>query len=164
MIKIEYKCVSYQWGPSNVNTFIDFEKTLRNAYLLDVDMLGPLLPRLKDHLERVQVCLGEIHEWAVHPSNDLSHLGIDFRQVVPHPSVMLWNCYDECSFCLSEKNGCSENKCAELTLLKRIESSLVFDNTDEGGKGRLSKFVDGIAADTRSVSAKHVSASSDESS
>ena len=47
--------------------FIDFDDIFCKTLLLNDDALEFLLPKLKEHLETVQVCLGVLDEWLMQP-------------------------------------------------------------------------------------------------
>jgi len=50
---------------------IDFNDLFRKTLLLNDDALRDLLPKLKDHLEAIQVCLGELDEWVMQPMKNV---------------------------------------------------------------------------------------------
>lgn len=76
------------------------------------DALGLILPKLKDHLERAQVYLGKIHRWAMHSTNDLSILNLDFWDVLKISPDISSDASSSCGD--SFFNGlvlCTETKC-----------------------------------------------------
>ncbi|KAL3822922.1 hypothetical protein ACHAXA_010705 [Cyclostephanos tholiformis] len=68
--------------------FIDFEDLFRKTLLLNDDALEFLLPKLKDHLESVQVCLGELDEWALQPMKNASFINSVFNKDFTMPMEM----------------------------------------------------------------------------
>ncbi len=54
--------------------FIDFEDLFCKTLLLNDEALVFLLPKLKEHLETVQVCLGVLDEWAMQPIKNVSFI------------------------------------------------------------------------------------------
>ena len=53
--------VKYQAAP--YEAFIDYDAFFTTAIMLHDDVLEPFLVKLKQHLESIQVCLGEIESW-----------------------------------------------------------------------------------------------------
>eukprot|EP00584_Thalassiosira_punctigera_P014447 CAMPEP_0172568326 /NCGR_PEP_ID=MMETSP1067-20121228/119535_1 /TAXON_ID=265564 ORGANISM="Thalassiosira punctigera, Strain Tpunct2005C2" /NCGR_SAMPLE_ID=MMETSP1067 /ASSEMBLY_ACC=CAM_ASM_000444 /LENGTH=302 /DNA_ID=CAMNT_0013359901 /DNA_START=37 /DNA_END=945 /DNA_ORIENTATION=+ len=58
IISVKYKEV----GHLSVNC-VDFDTFFQNSLSLHDEVLGPFIANLKDHLENIQVCLGEIDGW-----------------------------------------------------------------------------------------------------
>ena len=58
--------------------FIDFKSLLRTSLIFNEDVLSSFLARLKEHLENIQVLLGEIDEWAKHTANNIIFLETTF--------------------------------------------------------------------------------------
>lgn len=108
--------------------------------LLRDDALGLLLPVLKDHLELVQVCLGEIHAWAMQPSNYIAFLNLDIRELIRIPTEIT-SLY--CCLCGHTKSSytCTENRCGKRIVLKRFENKATYYITDESEQDRLLKFI-----------------------
>mmetsp|Transcript_19360 Transcript_19360/g.55733 ORF Transcript_19360/g.55733 Transcript_19360/m.55733 type:complete len:122 (+) Transcript_19360:385-750(+) len=59
----------------------DYEKLFKSAVLLQDDVLLPLLKAFKDHLEGVQVHLGEIDTWLAVSKSCESFLRETFEQI-----------------------------------------------------------------------------------
>ena len=58
--------------------FIDFKSLLRTSLIFNEDVLFSFLARLKEHLENIQVLLGEVNEWAKHTVNNIIFLETTF--------------------------------------------------------------------------------------
>jgi len=54
--------------------FIDYNAFFRTAITLHDDILEPFLVKLKQHLESIQVCLGEIESWLLEPKSNIQFL------------------------------------------------------------------------------------------
>ncbi len=131
------------------SNFIDFNDCFRKALMLfSENALGLLLPKLKDHLEAVQVCLGEIHEWAIQPTNDLSFIGLDVRDVINIPTKFKdKKC---CRFCgnrlLTQEGyygtgGCTVTRCGEQIVLKIFDDNPSYSMSSDCERDRLMEFV-----------------------
>ena len=80
--------------------FVDFDDLFRKTLLLNDDALEFLLPRLKEHLESVQVCLGELDEWALQTTKNASFINGVFEKEYVMPryidhnptSLKCWYC------------------------------------------------------------------------
>ena len=64
--------VKYQAAP--YEAFIDYDAFFRTAIMLHDDILEPFLCKLKQHLESIQVCLGEIESWLLEPKANIQFL------------------------------------------------------------------------------------------
>ena len=64
--------VKYQAAP--YHDFIDYDALFRTAIMLHDDFLEPFLVKLKQHLESIQVCLGEIESWLLEPKSNIQFL------------------------------------------------------------------------------------------
>jgi hypothetical protein len=78
---------------------IDFTDIFHKTLLLNDDALNLLLPKLKVHLEEVQVCLGELDEWAMQPIKNVSFINSVFQNDcdLPKTSVGLQNSIECCN-------------------------------------------------------------------
>jgi hypothetical protein len=54
--------------------FIDYDAFFRTAIMLHDDVLEPFLAKFKQHLESIQVCLGEIESWLLEPKSNIQFL------------------------------------------------------------------------------------------
>jgi hypothetical protein len=80
--------------------FVDFDDLFRKTLLLNDDTLEFLLPKLKEHLESVQVCLGELDEWALQTMKNASFINSVFEKEYTMPmgidnhltSLKCWYC------------------------------------------------------------------------
>lgn len=136
--------VSVNYKPSTFQFFIDYDDYFRKALmLLRDDALELLLPKLKDHLEVVQVCLGEMHQWAMQSTNDLSCIGIDFKEVLKRrtSTEMKSNC---CCFCGGKYNDsgygtirCTGVRCGQEIILKRFENNTSYSMSSNREKTGL---------------------------
>lgn len=134
-----------KYRDSPYSLFVDYDDYFRKALmLLNEDALGFVLPKLKDHLESVQVCFGEIHEWAMQPTNDLSFLGLTLQDVLSIPTKFH---QDRCCFCGSRffaaagDGGCTEVRCGEKILLTSFGDSPKYLLTSDSERDRLIEFV-----------------------
>jgi hypothetical protein len=64
--------VKYQAAP--YHDFIDYDDFFKTAIMLHDDVLEPFLVKLKQHLESIQVCLGEIESWLLEPKSNIQFL------------------------------------------------------------------------------------------
>jgi hypothetical protein len=62
--------VSRNMTGDNLSSFIDFEVFFKRALLLHDTVLEQFLPKLKEHLMSIQVCLGEIDAWVIQESKE----------------------------------------------------------------------------------------------
>lgn len=131
--------------------FVDYDDYFRKALmLLSEDALGLFLPKLKGHLESVQVCLGVIHEWAMQPTNDLSFLGLNFQEVLKIPTKIR---RDRCCLCGGDFGGeggitstwrpskCTRFTCGEHIVLKSFEDNPSYAISSNAERDRLMEFV-----------------------
>lgn len=58
--------------------FINFRALLQMSLMLHDDMLLPFLAKLRDHLESVQVCLGNIDSWLMETAHSIEYLETKF--------------------------------------------------------------------------------------
>jgi hypothetical protein len=105
---------------------IDFNFILRSSLLLHDDILLPYLDKLRNHLEHIQLCLGEIDTWLMSPKNNATFLenafGLDLNAIKITTSQSTWcRCgdhqyYEVCgncgySFVYHSPNYDSSRKC-----------------------------------------------------
>ena len=64
--------VKYQ--AAQYHAFIDYDAFFKTAIMLHDDVLEPFLVKLKQHLESIQVCLGEIESWLLEPKANIQFL------------------------------------------------------------------------------------------
>jgi hypothetical protein len=82
--------------------YVDFNDLFRKTLLLNDDALGELLPKLKGHLESIQVCLGELDEWVMQPMKNVSFINGIFEKEHKIPSdIDPTQTSLECCFCQS---------------------------------------------------------------
>ncbi len=66
---------------SKLSQFIDFEAFFKKSLALHETVLEQFLPKLKDHLMSIQVCLGEIDAWVIQePQGNISFLEDTFGE------------------------------------------------------------------------------------
>ncbi len=120
--------------------------------LLNEDALELFLPKLKGHLEAVQVCLGEIEEWLQQPYNILALLNELFGKELEIPEdIDPLNKSRECCYCKSSLSyqsrydRCSFERCkTELVLSESVVSGrhdIKFDLTQECDHAVLKRFL-----------------------
>lgn len=76
--------------------FIDYNLFFQNSLSLHDDVLGPFLAKLKDHIESVQVCLGEIDRWLLEPVGNVDFLNKTFSKRLIIPSVITTGSCGKC--------------------------------------------------------------------
>lgn len=80
---------------------IDFTDIFHKTLLLNDDVLNLLLPKLKVHLEEVQVCLGKLDEWAMQPIKNVSFINSVFQKEYELPQISNLQSTVECCNCQS---------------------------------------------------------------
>jgi hypothetical protein len=156
-----------------LSSFIDFEGFFERALLLHETVLEQFLPKLKEHLMSIQVCLGEIDSWVIQePQGNISYLEETFemKMEIPDNNVTLGRHYCKCvthdsnEICLKCGNrygghqqhkrcppGNSYFACEHYQLLKQCTSKgkyeTTFDISEENERTRLNKFLAFIAID-----------------
>ena len=78
---------------------IDFDDIFRKTLLLNDDALEFLLPKLKEHLETVQVCLGVLDEWLMQPMKNELFINSFFETRCTIPSKKFYSRRSQCCFC-----------------------------------------------------------------
>lgn len=74
VVKYKEKCHS---------NFIDYDAFFHRSLSLHEEVLGPFLAKLKDHLETIQVCLGNIDIWMLEPMGNAKFLKKMFGYKIP---------------------------------------------------------------------------------
>ena len=93
---IDLFVVKYQAAP--YQAFVDYDALFKTAIVLHDDVLEPFLVKLKQHLESIQVCLGEIESWLLEPKSNIQFLEKTFRTKMKNlPQTPLGNDYT-CSY------------------------------------------------------------------
>ena len=93
---IDLFVVKYQAAP--YQAFVDYDALFKTAIVLHDDVLEPFLVKLKQHLESIQVCLGEIESWLLEPKSNIQFLEKTFgRKMKKLPETPLGNDYT-CSY------------------------------------------------------------------
>lgn len=82
----------------------DYDKLFKAILLYHDDVLIPLLKIFKDHLEEVQVRLGEIEEWLMAPKSCEAFLEETFEKNIPEPKIN--GCPSGCQTCHSNFDLC----------------------------------------------------------
>ena len=166
--------VSRKMTGDNLSSFIDFEAFFEKSLILHETVLEQFLPKLKEHLMSIQVCLGEIDAWVIQePQKNISFLEETFekKMEMPDDDVTLGphrcSCetHDPYEICLScGKNFCEhDNKrcpnadywqyfqCKYYQLLMQCdgngEHKMTFDLDNEKEKTKLKKLLELIALD-----------------
>ena len=87
---IDLFVVKYQAAP--YQAFVDYDALFKTAIVLHDDVLEPFLVKLKQHLESIQVCLGEIESWLLEPKSNIQFLEKTFgRKLKNLPETPLGN-------------------------------------------------------------------------
>ena len=142
---------------SPYSAFIGYEKFFKKSLMmLHDDALELFLPRLKDHLELVQVCLGDIDAWVHQPSKNLSFIDKTFgvqlelpTDIDPHKKSA------ECCYCkksttriytcdVDGSDFCGD-KCRSVETLNECivegQYKIEFDIEQETEQARLQRFL-----------------------
>ena len=158
--------ISVKYKQYPFSAFIDYDDFFQKAeILLCDDALKLILPKLKDHLESVQVCLGVIDQWVMQPMSDLSFINMNFQKALTLPTDI--HPFDDtgvCCFCGATcgrdrggsgypynkydrgGSGCTYNKCGVEQVLVRLTNNHGVYNTTftvsmEKEQERLLKFI-----------------------
>jgi len=125
--------ISVKYKDEPYSAFVDYNDFFQKAeMLLHDDALKLLLPKLKDHLESVQVCLGGIDQWVMQPSKDLSFINLNFQKDLTLPTeIYPFDDTGECGFCGATMKGrrdrhrsdCRYNKCGVMQVLVRMTNN-----------------------------------------
>jgi hypothetical protein len=113
--------------------FIDFNAFFKRSLLLHETVLEQFLPKLKEHLMSIQVCLGEIDAWVIQePQGNITFLEKTFetRMEIPDDKVTLGphkcSCYTHLpnEICLS----CGKKYCDQLPWTKRCNDKSRYES------------------------------------
>jgi hypothetical protein len=78
--------VSDKMTGDKLSSFIDFEAFFEKSLILHETVLAPFLPKLKEHLMSIQVCLGEIDAWVIQePQKNTTFLEETFEKKMEIP-------------------------------------------------------------------------------
>ncbi len=167
--------VSSKTTGDKLSSFIDFDAIFKRSLIFHETVLEQFLPKLKEHLMSIQVCLGAIDSWVIQePQKNISFLEETFetKMEIPDNKVKLGRHYCECEthdsneICLRCGNrygghGHQQHKrcpndnnyfaCEHYQLLKQCDSKgkheTTFDLSKEKERTRLIKFLAFIAID-----------------
>ncbi|KAL7456615.1 hypothetical protein ACHAWC_009107 [Mediolabrus comicus] len=167
--------VSNKMTGDKLCSFIDFEAFFEKSLILHETVLEQFLPKLKEHLMSIQVCLGGIDEWVIQePQKNISFLEETFekKMEMPDDNVTLGphmcRCktpHDPNEICLRcGKKFCEHNnkrcpnasyswtfQCKYYQLLKQSDGKgkyeSTFDLTNEKEKTKLKKLLELMAFD-----------------
>ena len=158
--------ISVHYKQYPFSAFIDYDDFFQKAeMLLCDDALKLFLPKLKDHLESVQVCLGVIDQWVMQPMSDLSFINMNFQKALTLPTDI--HPFDDtcvCCFCGATcgrdrggsgypynkydrgGSGCTYKKCGVEQVLVRLSNNhgvyrTTFTVSMEKEQERLLKFI-----------------------
>lgn len=76
----------YKYKDAPYSKFVDYNFLFKKSLLLHDDALAMFLPKLKEHLESVQVCLGDLDAWVMQPHKDVSLINDVFGKQLNIPS------------------------------------------------------------------------------
>ena len=159
-----------------LSPFIDFEGFFEKSLILHETVLEQFLPKLKEHLMSIQVCLGEIDAWVIQePQKNISFLEKTFetKMEIPDDKVTLGphkcSCYTHLpnEICLScgkkycdhlpwtkrcnDKSRYESFQCEYYQILKQCKNEgkheANFNLTNEKERIRLTKFLEFIGID-----------------
>jgi len=133
--------------------FIDYDDFFESVLmLLHDDALELFLPKIKDHLEAMQVALGQIDEWAMQSTSNLSFIEETFGKELVIPDDIESNYLsNKCFYCngrVSTYPGsyeCSFEKCktketlTECTVSGKYDTVFYLSQDDE--RERLKRFM-----------------------
>ncbi|KAL7454171.1 hypothetical protein ACHAWC_005805 [Mediolabrus comicus] len=160
-----------------LSSFIDFDAIFKRSLIFHETVLEQFLPKLKEHLMSIQVCLGAIDSWVIQePQKNITFLEETFqmKMEIPDNNVTLGRDYCVCirhdpnEICLKcgnwygghttvgQHRRCphptnSYFTCEHYQLLKQCTSKgkheTTFDLSKENERTRLNKFLAFIAID-----------------
>ena len=67
-------------------SFIDFDKFFQTVIMLNDDILEQCLAKLKQHIESIHVCLGEIETWLLEPKSSIDYMEKTFEMKLETPT------------------------------------------------------------------------------
>ena len=125
---------------------VDFNTYFSRSLVLHEDVLLPFLGELKEHLEKVQVCLGAVDEWVIGTAKNIKFLEtmFDIKDIHVLPiAKSLCTCY----YCERKKYGsCTNSETGkEYNLMSyRLPGKVVqsFDISNEKDKLQLKRLVE----------------------
>ncbi|KAL7545277.1 hypothetical protein ACHAWF_008624 [Thalassiosira exigua] len=140
--------------------FIDFDAYFQSSLALHEDVLGPFLAHLKDHLEKIQVCLGEIEQWLLEPHDNTTFVesmfgtklspldedGDDEAHYLGNGDILAEEWDEESTFVRDESN-----KLKRVCPLTKFDAPGTgrylrkFDVSIEGDRVKLKRFLEFIA-------------------
>lgn len=134
-----FRGVTYHDFSTN-SGIIDCNALLQSAMILNDEVLGPFLAALKEHTQKVQVCLGGIESWLMEPKSNIQFIketfGVDLG---------------ETKSCAGERAETGVNSSDDEVVLKVFPDSGTFDRTFEIGKEndqrKLRKFLEFLEED-----------------
>lgn len=141
--------ISVNYKKDTYSAFVDYNDFFQKAtMLLHDDTLKLLLPKLKYHLESVQVCLGVIDQWVMQPSKDLSFINLNFQKDLTLPTeIYPFDDTGDCCFCGEKTSGgrdhhsyCTYNKCGVMQVLVRTTNNHGEYHTSFAGGVMLLKY------------------------
>jgi hypothetical protein len=167
--------VSKKMTGDKLSSFIDFEAFFEKSLILHDTVLEQFLPKLKEHLMSIQVCLGEIDAWVIQePQKNINFLEETFetKMEMPDDDVTLGprrcSCgtHDPYEICLSCGKKFREHnvhhktcpdyswqsfQCKYYQVLMQCDDNgkheMTFDLDDEKEKTKLKKLLELIALD-----------------
>jgi hypothetical protein len=164
--------VSNKMTGDKLCSFIDFEAFFEKSLILHETVLEQFLPKLKEHLMSIQVCLGGIDAWVIQePQKNISFLEETFekKMEMPDENVTLGRhrcgceTHDSNEICLNcrerycdHKTYCPDRRyqvfeCEWYQLLKQSDGKgkyeSTFDLTNEKEKTKLKKLLELMAFD-----------------
>lgn len=125
---------------------VDFNTYFSRSLVLHEDVLLPFLWELKEHLEKVQVCLGAVDEWVISAANNIKFLetmfGIKDIHILP-VTQSLCNCY----YCgRGEYGSCVKPELGKEYHLKgyRVPGTVIqsFNVSNEKDKAQFKRMVE----------------------
>jgi hypothetical protein len=130
----------------------DFKAFFSTCLITHEDVLLPLLSKLKEHLEKVQVCLGRIDEWVMQSTKNIEFLNTTFN--VNMGEVLEGRAYNRCLcdyYCVSPYSSCPP--CNGKILYDIADYSMTgtvvksFELSTEKDRAQLKKLVDFLSTE-----------------
>lgn len=133
-------------------SMIDFEDFFQKALMMHDHALKFFLPKLKDHLELVQVCLGQMDEWVQQPDKNVAFINILFEKELKIPTdIDPLKKSKKCCYCngsvgwYDESYSCSFMKCKTVHVLTECtvpgKHDITFEVANESEQTRLQRFL-----------------------
>ena len=155
-------------------SFIDFDKFFQTVIMLQDDILEQCLAKLKQHIESIHVCLGEIETWLLEPKSSIDYINGTFKKKLksltdddvgnmtsPSGSDICMNCsspfssHHQNAYYPSSPRSCPQYvgtsfACKKYTVLKTCNESGKFEKTftiaKESDQTKLKKFLDFVSS------------------